>query len=214
MSNCFNQGYIIANDFNVLTATALKAGFIYYQLTDKVEVMLAEPHEVVLEKSKDADVFFVFLLEKNYDYFFKQASEIRHQLPAATIVCIDFFGINAAGLNRFLALKKCVVTSRKIQLPALIVLIEELEYKNLSISHDVLERLVAENLEQSNKGHQQFTKMERSIIDAAKSGMTIAQTAEKLHISSFTVVNHRSNIFKKAGVNSIMQLVAQIGETY
>lgn len=214
MNNSFSSGYIIFNDRDTLMATALKESFICVGLSSKIQLIADQAEIFDYEDKPQGKNLFVFLFDEQYEAFFKTACHVREYLPDATIVCLDMSGVNATGLNKFLTLNRCVIASRHNPLSELILLIKELEHKNLSISRDILERLVIENLRQRDQKQERFTRMEKSIIEAAKNGLTIAQTAAKLKISSFTVVNHRSNIFKKAGVNSVIQLVAQLGEAY
>lgn len=214
MNNSFNNGYIISNDGNLLMATALQESFICIGLLPQMQLIVGQATIPAYESDAPEKILFVFLLDEQYETFFKIACQVRQQWPDATIVCIDLAVVNAIILNKFLTLNKCVITSGHNSLSELVFLIRELEHKNLSISRDVLERLVIENLRQRDQKHERFTKMEKLIIEAAKNGLTIAQTAAKLKISSFTVVNHRSNIFKKTGVNSVIQLVSRLGKAY
>ncbi|CAN5502190.1 response regulator [soil metagenome] len=55
-----------------------------------------------------------------------------------------------------------------------------------------------------------FTTKEREIINHAKLGMSYKQMAGKLNVTPFTINHHLKKIYKKAGVNSRSQLMAQL----
>lgn len=52
-----------------------------------------------------------------------------------------------------------------------------------------------------------ITAREKEILRCIREGLTSKQIADKLCISVFTVRNHRSNVFEKAGAQNMVQLV-------
>lgn len=54
---------------------------------------------------------------------------------------------------------------------------------------------------------QPITSREKEILQGIQQGLTSKQIAEKLSVSVFTVRNHRSNIFKKAQAQNMVQVV-------
>lgn len=53
-----------------------------------------------------------------------------------------------------------------------------------------------------------FTSREQEILQYFAKGYSIAETAEIIHLSRFTIVNHRSNMMKKSKTKSIVDLLA------
>ena len=55
-----------------------------------------------------------------------------------------------------------------------------------------------------------FTTKEKEIINLVKQGMSYKQMASRLNITPFTINHHLKRIYKKGGVNSRSQLLAQL----
>ena len=53
----------------------------------------------------------------------------------------------------------------------------------------------------------EFTEREKEIIDLCRDGLLSKEIADRLNISSRTVDNHKSNIFKKLGINNTIEMV-------
>lgn len=53
-----------------------------------------------------------------------------------------------------------------------------------------------------------FSQREIEILMLFNKGLSIVQAAETAHLSRFTIVNHRSNMMKKSGTKSIVELLA------
>ena len=70
----------------------------------------------------------------------------------------------------------------------------------------ILHKVVANEVN-SHKENHPFTPKEVAIIRLACAGKTSKEIAEAFEISIKTVENHRSNIFAKAGVKNVAQLV-------
>lgn len=58
-----------------------------------------------------------------------------------------------------------------------------------------------------NKEDSFFTKREKELLPYLADGLCSKEIADKLHISEFTVTNHRRNMMEKTGSNNITQLV-------
>ncbi|MDR2980472.1 MAG: response regulator transcription factor, partial [Bacteroidales bacterium] len=52
-----------------------------------------------------------------------------------------------------------------------------------------------------------FTEREREIISICHKGLQSKEIAAQLNISAKTVENHKTNIFKKLGINNTVELV-------
>jgi DNA-binding CsgD family transcriptional regulator len=59
----------------------------------------------------------------------------------------------------------------------------------------------------TNTGFCQLTATEMEIVKFIAEGMTTKQIAAKKFISFHTVISHRKNIFRKADVNSVSELI-------
>ena len=53
----------------------------------------------------------------------------------------------------------------------------------------------------------EFTEREKEIIELCRAGLLSKEIAQRLNISSRTVDNHKSNIFKKLGINNTLEMV-------
>ena len=53
----------------------------------------------------------------------------------------------------------------------------------------------------------EFTEREKEIIELCRVGLLSKEIAQRLNISSRTVDNHKSNIFKKLGINNTLEMV-------
>ena len=53
----------------------------------------------------------------------------------------------------------------------------------------------------------EFTERESEIIELCRVGLLSKEIAQRLNISSRTVDNHKSNIFKKLGINNTIEMV-------
>ena len=53
----------------------------------------------------------------------------------------------------------------------------------------------------------EFTEREKEIIELCRSGLFSKEIAARLNISPRTVDNHKSNIFKKLGINNTLEMV-------
>lgn len=53
-----------------------------------------------------------------------------------------------------------------------------------------------------------FSKRELEILQYFANGLSISETAEAVNLSKFTIINHRSNMMRKTGTKSIVDLLA------
>lgn len=59
----------------------------------------------------------------------------------------------------------------------------------------------------SDSSVQKLTQRELDIVRLSKEGKLSKEIADILHISSRTVDNHKSNIFRKLGLRNVLELV-------
>lgn len=59
----------------------------------------------------------------------------------------------------------------------------------------------------SDSSVQKLTQRELDIVRLSKEGKLSKEIANILHISSRTVDNHKSNIFRKLGLRNVLELV-------
>lgn len=67
---------------------------------------------------------------------------------------------------------------------------------------------ITNNSASSNSGKHPFTVRELEVLQYFSKGLSIAETAEQVHLSRFTIVNHRSNMMRKSKTKSIVDLLA------
>ena len=86
-----------------------------------------------------------------------------------------------------------------------------------SVSREVVKKLAglpAKETVARGSEYDTLTNREQEIMALLAEGLSVNQIADKLFISSKTVENHRSNIMRKLGLHSIIELVryaAKIG---
>jgi len=90
-------------------------------------------------------------------------------------------------------------------------------FMDSSVSQQVVKKLVGLPEKEalvSGAGYDALTPREQEIMTLLAEGRSVSQVSEKLFISPKTVENHRSNIMRKLGIHSSMELVryaAKIG---
>jgi DNA-binding NarL/FixJ family response regulator len=90
-------------------------------------------------------------------------------------------------------------------------------YMDTSVSQKVVKKLATLPAKRSitvKPGYESLTPREQEIMAMLAEGMTAAQIGEKLFISPKTTENHRTNIMRKLGLHSTIELVryaAKIG---
>jgi len=155
---------------------------------------------------------FIFLPEKQQqrdiaDTIF--AIRKQWQFPALTI---DYYGFSNTEIKKLLTLKGVGVVSHNISLGELLDYINKLCDSETSwvLSEDIQRRLLENMLApEPTKYLDILTVMERKVIMLAKKGHSIKQTAAELKLSKYTVAGYRCRILKKAGVHSMVELIAQ-----
>ncbi|HTN17414.1 MAG TPA: response regulator transcription factor [Chitinophagaceae bacterium] len=60
----------------------------------------------------------------------------------------------------------------------------------------------------SKNAKQVFSQREIEILSLFDKGLSIIEAADAAHLSRYTIVNHRSNMMKKSGTKSIVELLA------
>jgi DNA-binding NarL/FixJ family response regulator len=79
-----------------------------------------------------------------------------------------------------------------------------------SISHAVVEKLLKSPFKESrveDAHYGSLTPREQEVMRLLAEGFAVREIAEKLYISPKTVENHRSNIMRKLGLHSAIELV-------
>ena len=79
-----------------------------------------------------------------------------------------------------------------------------------SVSHQVIENLMkipAKEAKIKDTDYGKLTPREQEVMRLLAEGLITREIAEKLYISPKTVENHRTNIMKKLGLHSTMELV-------
>ena len=90
-------------------------------------------------------------------------------------------------------------------------------YMDTSVSQQVVKKLAglpAKEVLSTNPGYEALTPREQEVMALLAEGMTVSKVAEQLFISPKTAENHRSNIMRKLGLHSTIELVryaAKIG---
>ncbi|MCF6191518.1 MAG: LuxR C-terminal-related transcriptional regulator [Candidatus Hydrothermae bacterium] len=76
------------------------------------------------------------------------------------------------------------------------------------IISDKIEHLINQNQKNKkhDKGNNEISKRERAVLAMVAQGLTNKEIAEKLFISTHTVITHRKNIVKKLGIKTVSGL--------
>jgi len=83
-------------------------------------------------------------------------------------------------------------------------------YLDSPVSHSLIEKLIKspeKDTRITNGAYASLTSREREIMSLLAKDHSVKKIADKLFISSKTVENHRSNIMKKLGLHSSIELV-------
>ena len=83
-------------------------------------------------------------------------------------------------------------------------------YMDTSVSQQVVKKLAglpAKEALLTNPGYEALTPREQEVMALLAEGMTVNQIADQLFISPKTAENHRSNIMRKLGLHSSIELV-------
>ena len=83
-------------------------------------------------------------------------------------------------------------------------------YMDTSVSQQVVKKLAglpAKEAFSTNTGYEALTPREQEVMALLAEGMAISQIADQLFISPKTAENHRSNIMRKLGLHSGIELV-------
>jgi DNA-binding NarL/FixJ family response regulator len=83
-------------------------------------------------------------------------------------------------------------------------------YMDTSVSQQVVKKLAglpAKEALSTNPGYEALTPREQEVMALLAEGMTVSQVADQLFISPKTAENHRSNIMRKLGLHSSIELV-------
>lgn len=83
-------------------------------------------------------------------------------------------------------------------------------YMDTSVSRQVVKKLAglpAREIVSTKTGYEALTPREQEIMALLAEGMAVSQVAEALFISPKTAENHRSNIMRKLGLHSSIELV-------
>ena len=83
-------------------------------------------------------------------------------------------------------------------------------YMDTSVSQQVVKKLAglpAKETLSSNPGYEALTPREQEVMALLAEGMAASQVADQLFISPKTAENHRSNIMRKLGLHSSIELV-------
>lgn len=75
------------------------------------------------------------------------------------------------------------------------------------VSEELMKSVAANTLQPNTANHVNFTEREKEIIQLIAKEYSNAQIGEQLFISERTVESHRKNIFRKAGVKTVVGLI-------
>lgn len=83
-------------------------------------------------------------------------------------------------------------------------------FMDSAVSHKVIEKLTAypdKEAKMTDAAYDTLTSREQEVVALVAEGLSTKEIAKKLFISPKTVENHRSNIMKKLGLHSTIELV-------
>ena len=83
-------------------------------------------------------------------------------------------------------------------------------FMDTAVSHKVVKKLIglpADNKISSGSSYDTLTNREQEVMVHLVEGLSLNQVGDKLFISPKTVENHRSNIMRKLGLHSTLELV-------
>ena len=90
------------------------------------------------------------------------------------------------------------------------VVMEGRRYLDDAVSHEVVKRLTevpGEGADIGDAAYRTLTPREQEVLRMVAEGLASREIADRLFISPKTVDNHRSNVMRKLGLHSVMDLV-------
>lgn len=140
------------------------------------------------------------------------AGRIRSSLPDTRILVISMHSKIEYVVKAF----KAGATGYMVKESAAERLVDALEsvargdyYLDHSLSHQVVEELIRSPERETrilDATYRSLTPREQEILRVLAEGLSVKEIADKLFISPKTVENHRSNIMKKLGLHSSIEL--------
>jgi DNA-binding NarL/FixJ family response regulator len=161
-----------------------------------------------LMKANDADHLFIDLGRHSSDVlaYIKQiaaAGKTLYIIVVSSLVNANLISkINQAGGHAFIS-----KNSGKLGVEECLPVIHA---GNYFISQDVFNSVLKMNLHNKKEV---FTEREQEILNHIVSGKTIREISIALHISYYTVANHRHNMMKKLEVHNMQGLIKKAIET-
>ena len=146
-----------------------------------------------------------FALQKNYTHI--ESSVLHFDFSINTSLCKQMIHASLTPClidsNKHITLGICMLTySTRKQIGNALVKLSGVDY-HFELRND--------KWVQTNNSH--LTDMEKIIIGQSANGKSIANIAEYLSVSIATIKTHRTNIFKKLGVNNIIEAIQYV-ESY
>jgi DNA-binding NarL/FixJ family response regulator len=131
--------------------------------------------------------------------FIKKCHELNESLVIIVVSSVtDLFTIRellGSGINAFLSKS---AGSNEINSA-----LEAIKSGEKYISVELAGKLAVANMENKTS----LTKKENEVIRLVAQGFTIAESAEKMHLSPHTIIGHRRNIMQKLGIRSATEMV-------
>lgn len=216
LANMKNNIIIVANNINSIIPNGLKTLLEAHGQYVSVDLVSEDSIERMKEISLPENVVWIVFNGACDKLNTAQLEHIRSiSSPSSPILLfIDSESIQEDIIRKVMSFGKIGIASTHISIQEVNNYIHEIQDKNFVLSDDYKEALINAVLHKKSSFHQLsilLNNKEQKILDAAKKGFNIKQTAEMLNLSKNTIAAYRSKMMRQAGVHSIASLIAKVG---
>lgn len=207
----FNQIAIYTGNTSTMFPRFLKDWLVELEEVKAVDIYTIGNNENVAI----SDEFCIIIREQStVDATLSFVEHVRRNGLKNKVLIIDFASISVDQVKQFIAYKDCGVVNAWISIKELWSSMCDLMERDWLLSFDILNQVLSSlTIEATEpKPAMSSADYENGLIEAAREGLSIKETAAKMGLSANTIAVYRSKLLKKYGVNSMKKLVLTKGK--
>lgn len=140
--------------------------------------------------------------ESNALHLLNDARRISRKIKVIVITSL----IRPATINNMLSYKPDAMISKSSGANVITECLEAIAKKQQYVCPAMYQ--IISTFDTAKNEKQTFSQREIEILSLFDKGLSIIEAADTAHLSRYTIVNHRSNMMKKSGTKSIVELLA------
>lgn len=157
--------------------------------------------------------------DEDYDKIPDSIAGLQQRQPDALLLVVIQTSISTEDIKRLISLGGMGIISMSVSAEKLVHFVEEIRSRKYQwvFSNDILSSFIKDTYLPASKQTagddiytSKFSFKENQIIQLAKKGFTISETAEELTLSKNTIAAYRSSILRKSGAKSLFELVSKL----